>query len=201
MGTKDCFVLSAVACLALSMLSGKALSNAIVDLHDPLRGITFYSIQLSTDDLRDLEVGPGRFSDKDLMTMGVSALIFDENSQPNEYILWLRHDGPARWLVDVRMSPIRLVGDTETLAPLPLHILRQEQGKDSGPFVEKLEFALRPEEFDMLLQSESVVVQLSTLLGAIEKTLSDEELAAIRTFKADAIGRHKQSRSGLASLR
>lgn len=183
-----------------AVFSGKAVAEATIDLHDPLRGITFYSVQLSTDSLPELQVGPGRFSPDDLMTMGISVLIFDETADPEEYVLWLRHDGPARWLVDVRISPIRIMGDDQVLAPMPLHMLRQQRGKDSGPFVEKLEFALTPEQFDALLASDSFSIQLATLLGAVEKTLTDAERDTLEQFRKDAITRHQESRTGLAAV-
>ena len=188
------------AAIVVAGFAGKAQAEAIIDLHDPLRGITFYSVQLSTDKLSALQIGPGRFSADDLMTMGISVLIFDETAEPEEYVLWLRHDGPARWLVDIRMSPIRISGDSEVLAPMPLHVLRQDAGKDAGPFVEKLEFSLTPAQFNALVESEEISVQLATLLGAVEKTLTATEKDSLLQFREDAIKRHKESRRGLASL-
>jgi hypothetical protein len=175
-------------------------AGVIVDVRDPLRGITFYSVQLSTDTLIELQIGPGRFSTEDVMTLGVSALMFDENARPDEYVLWLRHDGPARWLTDVTTLPLKIAGVAEPLTPTPLHVLRQDQGKDAGPFVEKLEFALTPEQFEEMLESESLTLQLSTLLGTVEKVLSEAERDAMRGFQQDAIQRHQRARTGLAAL-
>lgn len=191
-----------LVCISVLLLAttGVIRAETIVDVRDPLRGITFYSVQLSSDNLVELQIGPGRFSSDDVMTLGISALMFDENSRPDEYVLWLRHDGPARWLTDVTTPPLKIAGVAEPLTPTPLHVLRQDQGKDAGPFVEKLEFALTPEQFEEMLAADSLTLQLATLLGTVEKVLSEAERAAMQSFQQDAVQRHQRARTGLAAL-
>lgn len=188
----------AVALVGAITVSATAAAQGIIEIRDPLRGVTFYSVQISTDQLSELQVGPGRFSDDDRMTLGVSAFVFDELLAPSDYTIWLRHDGPRRWLTGENNRPLVIDFGASSIRPIPLHVLSPTLVTDNGPFVEKLEFALRPDEFQSLVNSIDPVLELTTLLGRIEKPLAAAEVKALKKFDATVLTKRGSGGTGLA---
>ncbi len=185
--------------LFVTALPLRVEAQAFTEFRDPLRGVTFYSVQISTDPLTDLQVEGSRFAANDRMTLGFSAFFFDESDVIDDYVIWLRHEGPRRWFTGSNNDrPLRLLLDDESSEPMPLHVL-PPGGPDSGPFVEKLEFALPPPQFLALMNAESAVIELTTLLGLVEKRLDQEELAAIQRFNERVHDRHDEAKATLAA--
>jgi len=185
---------------AAALLTGAAMSTprdadaqAFTEFRDPLRGVTFYSVQISTDPMKTLQHEGSKFSETDQMTLGLSAFFFDESDTIDEYVLWLRHDGPRRWFAGSKLYPLDLVVDDTIKTPQPLHTLRPN-AREAGPFIEKLEFALQPTELESVLYADNVMLELRTLLGSLEKTLSREEIDAMKLFKERVIALHDEAR-------
>lgn len=167
----------------------------LFESHDPLRGVTFYSAQVSTDRLEKMQTQLGVFSGKDLMTVGISVFVFDESDTVDEYLLWLRHDGPKRWFVANLDSPLAIVADDRVIKLTPLHVSRADKERETGPFVEKLEFSISPEQFQLLKNAKRVTLELLTGLGTVEKALTDKELELISRFNDSVYIRMKNKAS------
>lgn len=188
-------LLSAAALLTVLALGlpRESSAQAFTEFRDPLRGVTFYSVQISTDRMQDLQHEGSRFASNDEMTLGLSAFFFDESDVIDDYVLWLRHDGPRRWFTGSKMRPLDIVVDGNIASPAPLHTLRSD-AEEVGPFVEKLEFTLHPEELEDLLSAEEIALELHTLIGSLEKVLDDDEVAAIRAFRERVMALHGEIR-------
>ncbi|NJN52725.1 MAG: hypothetical protein HC809_14205 [Gammaproteobacteria bacterium] len=176
-----------------------AQARSFTEVRDPLRGVTYYSAHISTDPLSALQTRGGGFVGADRVTLGISALFFDEEMAAEEYVLWLRHDGPRRWLAGNVRQPFVLEVDGVKTTPMPLHVLRAKDGDEPGMFVEKLEFAVDSEAFHKLLGAASISIQLSTLLGTVEKTLTDGERGVFRTFYERAQSRQAGAIDAIAA--
>ena len=176
-----------------------AEAQSSTEFRDPLRGVTFYSMQVSTDSLTTLQMKGSGFSSSDRMTLGFSAFFFDESDTVDEYVLWLRHDGPRRWLAGDLQRPLTLDLDGAVTVHAPFHMLRPSSSTDSDLFVEKMEFALDPESFQSLLNADAVALELRTLLGTVEKRLSAAERGAIRSFHERVGSRHAEVKPALAA--
>lgn len=181
------------AALVAAMTYSTAHAQAYTEFRDPLRGVTFYSVQISTDPLLELQSEGSKFSDSDQMTVGLSAFFFDQSDAVDDYVLWLRHDGPRQWFVGVDPLPLTTVIDGKRKTFAPLHATRPQLASGSGPFVEKLEFEFLPADFQALARSDAVTLELNTLLGVVEKTLGVAELEAIRMFDRRVRERHEEA--------
>lgn len=175
-----------------------AHAQAFTEFRDPLRGVTFYSVQISSDPLTELQGAGSQFGEEDKMTLGLSAFFFDESDVVDDYVLWLRHDGPRQWFTGNNPQPLRTVIDGEPMDFSPLHATKPGMALGAGPFVEKLEFEFLPPEFHALAKSDSVTLELTTLLGVVEKSLSNTELEAIRSFDRRVRQRHEEAMTSLS---
>ncbi len=133
------------------------------------------------------------------MTLGFSAFFFDESDAVDEYVLWLRHDGPRRWVSGDVQRPLTLDLDGDATTHAPFHMLRPSGTSDSDLFVEKMEFALDPQSFQSLLDADAVALELRTLLGTVEKRLSVAERDAIQGFHERVGSRHSEVKPSLAA--
>ena len=183
----------------LSMLHQTANAQAFTEIRDPLRGVTLYSAQISSDPTTSLQAAGSVFSSSDRMTLGFSAFFFDESDAVDEYVMWLRHDGPRRWFASERERPLKLYIDDEELELALQHSTRPASEATSGPLVEKKEFVLTPDMFESLLTADEVSVELVTSLGVVVKELNDGEQAAISRFKEIVLRRHSEIVSSLGS--
>ncbi|MEO1035434.1 MAG: hypothetical protein AAFX44_07740 [Pseudomonadota bacterium] len=174
-----------LAALALIVVATPgALAESYVEIRDPLRGVTFYSVQLSTDTIRELSTSEDFFGDMDeQVTLGLSAFYFDESERIDEFVMWLRHDGGSRWFSGPEQTPMSLSIDDgfETLPQL--HALPTKPRADGARLVEKLEFTVSPKVFAEMKRAERVVVELSTLMGAVSKSLTLDEIAYLQRFE------------------
>ena len=156
------------------LLSGAALSQSFVEINDRLRGVSFYSIALSDDSLTALQKKGSAFSEADRMTLGFSALLFDEAEDVEEYVLWIRHNGNDPWFTPNMGADVSISVDQELLQPRPGDPVQLH-----APLVEQLELRLSPSDMKTLLEGDLVSINVQTLLGVIEKPLSKEELNKI----------------------
>lgn len=177
-----------------------AQTQTSTEVRDPLRGVTFFSTSVSTDSLIALQMRGSSFSSSDTMTLGFSAFLFDESETVDEYVLWLRHDGPRRWLAGDIKRPLTLYLDGVATDYAPFHLLRPRDNSNRDMFVEKLEFALNPKSFQALLTASEVTLELRTLLGAVKKTFSSAELELLRTFDARVGSERSDGKSVLAGV-
>ncbi|MBT8441900.1 MAG: hypothetical protein KJO76_05890, partial [Gammaproteobacteria bacterium] len=132
--------------------------------------------------------------------LGLSAFFFDESSSVDEYVMWMRHDGPRRWFVGENARPVEIHLDDLSLEPAPFHRSRTPEGSSAEPLIEKLEFALSPRELDAIIDSNSVEVEVNTLLGTVVKVLSADEIAAIGRFVEEVRERQVETRAVAASF-
>ena len=154
--------------------------QATTALRDSLRGVTLHSLQISTDPMADVQLQGGLFSDADVMTLGISALVFDDRSL-DHFVFWLRHDGPRRWFTGGGPPPLTVQADDMQFRPLPMHRTRAlAAGRE--PLTEKLEFALSPNDLAAIVNAEEVNVELNTVLGTVNKQLAPEHLTSLRRF-------------------
>lgn len=170
-------------------------AQATSEIRDPLRGLTFYSIQVSTDNTSDIQTVGSRFTETDRVTLGLSALFFDESDTVDDFVLWLRHNGPRRWFVGSIASPLLIHVDDDTYEYLPLHASSPDEASGVVPLVEKLEFSVSPSTVRAIARAGVVRLELQTLLGGIDKQLRDGEQESIAGFLRSARERHNELRN------
>lgn len=174
-----------IASLALTGLlftfASAALSQAITESRDESRGVSFVSVQFSSDEISDLQTLGGLFAGTDRVTLGVSGLVFDERPGAGEFLLWLRHEGGKRWFVGPASQPLTIRLDDERLIQPSAQFQPTPAGTRSGRsgLTERLEFVLSPRDFGDILAANKVTVVITTVLGTIEKQLSAEELSTL----------------------
>ena len=80
------------------------------------------------------------------------------------------------------VSPLTIqYGDQSSTIEL-LHTSSLNEANEIANFNEKLEFILNAGQLDSILASGSVRLKLTTLLGEIVKSLSEEEMKALQRF-------------------
>ena len=174
--------LSLTALFATSMLS-VATANSLprTEIRDPVRGVSFSSIEVSTQTINSLEVIEGTFGETDSLVVGISSLSFDESEGVDDFILWLRHEGRT-WLRFDIDQPVSFEVDGQELALEQLRATQPFVGTASRMF-EKVEFRLDEASFKQLVQGNEISIILRSDSGIVEKTLTDEEIDRIREFR------------------
>ena len=166
---------------ALFSLASVSQETAITEVHDAVRGVTFYSVQLSEESVDEWTLVSGEFAESDRVRLGLSALVLDEVDSIEEYIFWVRHEG-RRWLSFFDS------GDSVTFLSngqhLELEPLRKPQPfVQAGSLVEKLEFKLGADDLRALLENSDAILTVKTATGVIEKRLNMEELTSMARLK------------------
>lgn len=181
--TRKFLALSATALVATTVLS-TALANTTprTEIRDPVRGVSFESIEISQMPVNSLLVVEGTFGDTDSLVVGMSALTLDGSGDVDEYILWLRHEG-RQWLKFDVYDPVTFEVDGKRLAVEQLRASQPFVGASSRMF-EKVEFRLDQAALTRLLQGERVTITLRSDTGTVEKTLRTDEINLIRDFQA-----------------
>jgi hypothetical protein len=178
------FVVLTLTAVFATSLFGVVSANPLprTEIRDPVRGVSFNSIEISEKSVNSLDVIEGTFGDSDSLVVGMSALSFDESEGVDEYILWLRHEGRS-WLQFDTDQPVSFKVDGQEM---PLEQLRASQpfvGRASRMF-EKVEFRLDDAAMDRLVQGDEIKITLRSDSGVVEKTLDSEEIERIRAFRA-----------------
>lgn len=155
--------------------------TAVTEVHDAVRGVTFYSVQLSEEAVDEWELISGEFAETDRVRLGLSALVLDEVESVEEYIFWVRHEG-RRWLsfFDVEDS-VTFVTDGQRVELEPLR--RPQPFVQIGALVEKLEFKLGADDLRALLENRNATLTVKTATGVIEKELNLEELTSMALLR------------------
>ena len=174
--------LSLTALFASSMLN-VAAANSLprTEIRDPVRGVSFNSIEVSAQTINSLEVIEGTFGETDFLVVGMSALSFDESEGVDEFILWLRHEG-STWLRFDIDQPVSFEVDGQELALEQLRATQPFIGTSSRMF-EKVEFRLDEASFKQLVQGNEISITLRSDSGIVEKALTKEEIDRIREFR------------------
>lgn len=152
-----------------------------IEVRDPLRGVSFQTVQLSDVPLSVLDTVEGGFPDSGRLVVGLSALLSEGSATADEYILWLRHEG-RQWLSLPSEQPVQLEVDGRNME---LFALREPQafvGPDSQ-FIEKLEYRLEASALERLADSRSILIRLRANDGVVEKRLSADEIELVRQFR------------------
>jgi uncharacterized protein YejL (UPF0352 family) len=173
-------------------MSVQVYSQGMIDIRDTLRGVTFHSIEISNDSVNGLQPRDNLFPDDDRLKIGISALFFDDSTQVDEYILWFHHDGARQWFITSQENPLTIRYNEQNSTPELLHVSISNQANESRYFAEKLEFIVSEKQFQTILDSESVSLQLTTALGNIVKNLSVDEMTALQRFDARVRKVHSQ---------
>ncbi len=168
------------AALLGGLLTTSANAQYRSEMRDPVRGVSFHSMELSDQAINDLHVLEGTFSDNDRLTLGVSARVFDGATEIDPYIFWIRHEG-REWLDHALANSVQVVAD-ET--PLIFGQMRSPQRfTGAGDLVyEKLEFVLAADELSRLLNAERASISVRSNNGTVEKRILPEELERIRAL-------------------
>ena len=174
--------LSLTALFATSML-GAASANSLprTEVRDPVRGVSFNSIEVSQQMINSLDVIEGTFGDADSLVVGMSALSFDESAGVDEYILWLRHEGRT-WLRFDIDQPVSFEVDGQKLVLEQMRVSQPFMGSSSRMF-EKVEFRVNEAAYEQLVQGDEISITLRSDSGIVEKTLTKEEIDRIRLFR------------------
>lgn len=188
---------TAAVCAAATLyvgVSGVAVGQLRSEMRDPVRGVSFHSIEISSEPMNDLDLIRGSFGDTDELAVGLSAMGFDGVPEIDSWILWVRHEG-RRWLDYDPVTPVSLTADGE---PLELEPLRSPQPfvGEGGRMYEKLEFYITAEDMSRLLAAESAVVSLRSDNGDVDKPFASDELDRIREFLASVKERTAANRRG-----
>jgi hypothetical protein len=157
-------------------------AQMLTEIHDPLRGVTFHSVELNGESSQSEETPASVALRNHRMTIGLSAFMFDESTAIEEYILWLRHDGPGRWFSGTDGLPLRIEAAGKQVNAKPLHWYAPDAQANSGSFVEKVEFTLDVDQLNNMLNAESATLHLETLLGKVSYQLSESDFEAMRRF-------------------
>lgn len=179
------FGLFAAAALWIGFV-GAASAQMRSEMRDPVRGVSFHSIEISTQPINALDVVAGSFADADRLSIGLSAMIFDGASEVDSWILWIRHEG-RRWLDYDRIMPVNIVANGSAL---DIESLRSPQPfvGEAGLRYEKLEFQLDAETLRLLVDAKNIVIELRTDNGDVDKHLSRNETERLREFVASIDG-------------
>ena len=166
---------------ALLSVSSSSQETAVTEVHDAVRGVTFYSVQLSEEAVDEWELISGEFSETDRVRLGLSALVLDEVDSVEEYIFWVRHEG-RRWLsfFDSEDS-VTFVTNGQRVELEPLR--RPQPFIQTGLLVEKLEFKLGADDLRALLENRDGTLTVRTATGVIEKRLNVEELTSMARLR------------------
>jgi hypothetical protein len=173
-----------VTALFATSIFGVVSANPLprTEIRDPVRGVSFYSIEISEKKVNSLEVIEGSFGDTDSLVVGISALKLDGSEAVDEYIFWLRHEGRLWHQFDIDQPAVFEVDGQK----LNLEQLRASQpwvGASSRMF-EKVEFRLDQAAFDRLVLGNEITITLRSENGLIEKTLTIREIERLREFRA-----------------
>jgi hypothetical protein len=173
-------VLAAVLLSFLFSIPAQGQSRSV--MQDPVRGVTFHSIELSDDRINDLRVVEGDFTESDRLAIGFSAAVLKGSTEPYRYVLWIRHEG-RRWLDTESSSPLELIVDGE---PLPLMFLRTPQPfvGPGGLFYELIEREVTATNLERLIAASDTFVRFRANSGHVEKVISREELLRVEEFLA-----------------
>jgi hypothetical protein len=174
-----CGVLALATLLGL-MLAQPSWGQVRSTMSDDVRGVTFHSIEISDDEINDLEVLDGTFSPSDRLVVGLSAMLFDGSGKISNHIVWIRHEG-RKWLDYGLMSPVEIVADGWSV---PIEALRSPQSfiGAGGRMIEKLEFLVDSAHFDRLVSADEITVLVRSETGNIDKVLSEQEVQLMREF-------------------
>jgi len=177
------FVLFTLTAVFATSLFGVASANPIprTEIRDPVRGVSFDSIEISDRAINSLEVIEGTFGDSDSLVVGMSALIFDESDGVDEYILWLRHEGRSWLQLDID-QPVSFEVDGQELQLEQLRASQRFVGT-AGRMFEKVEFRLDETAIERLVQGDEISITLRSDSGVVEKTLDREEIERLRQFR------------------
>ena len=158
-----------------------ASAQVRTELRDPVRGVSFHSVELSEMPINALEVIEGSFPDSDQLAIGLSAMHLDGRDAIDEYVLWIRHQG-RRWLDFAVEDPVVFTIDNQ---PLALSQLRASQPfvGETGRLFEKIEFSLSDEQLSRILSGDITVITLSSDNGTVQKRLNAQELVYLREFR------------------
>jgi hypothetical protein len=178
------FVALTLTAVLATSLFGVVSANPLprTEIRDPVRGVSFNSIEISERSVNSLEVIEGVFGDSDSLVVGMSALSFDESEGVVEYILWLRHEGRS-WLQFDIDQPVSFEVDGEEMLLEQLRASQPFVGTGSRMF-EKVEFRLDDAAMDRLVQGDEISMTLRSDSGVVEKILDSEEIERIRAFRA-----------------
>ncbi|NNE37474.1 MAG: hypothetical protein HKN08_04150 [Gammaproteobacteria bacterium] len=174
------------------LYSSVITAQGIVEIRDPLRGVSYYSIELSNDPISELQFVDTFMTGNDTMTIGVSALYFDESRAVDEYILWFHHNGDRKWF-SVSHDNTLTINAGDTYKDLDYLHITTSGFNDDMSFSEKVEYRLTAEEFLSILESEKVSFELSTALGKITKSLGQDEITGLLRFDAKVRRLHSES--------
>jgi hypothetical protein len=173
-----------IACGVLCAQS--ALAQMRTEVRDPLRGVSFHSVGLGDDAVNSLQVVEGTFADSDRLTLGLSVLVFDASHVTDEYILWIRHEG-RRWLDFNTADQVVVEVNGERLPLEPLRASQPFVG-ESARFFEKIELKLTANDVAQLIRGNTVKVQLRSNNGVVDKWLTREEIAELKSFVSSLAG-------------
>lgn len=178
--SKPAVALVAICSAALG-LSPLADAQPRTHIHDPLRGVTFHSVEVSNVPVNTLDVVEGSFAASDALAVGLSALVFDGASGVEEYVLWIRHEG-RRWLELDLEQPVTVEVDGDPLRLARLRAPEPFVGASSRLF-EKIEYGLAPADLKRLAGAADVRIRLASSSGVVEKRLREQELGIVRAFR------------------
>jgi hypothetical protein len=172
--------IGSVTLFAASLLPAGSFAQVRTELRDPMRGVSFHSVELDDSALNALDVIDGSFPDSDRLVVGLSAMTFDGSDVVDSYVLWIRHEG-RRWLDFERTDPVEIAVGGEVLAFDRLRASQPFVGA-SGRLFEKIEFALSEADVMRLAASSDATITLRSDNGNVRKLLSAEERAYMRKF-------------------
>ena len=167
--------------MSLLLTMSTAHSQTITESRDDARGVSFVSVQFSSEEISDLQTLGGLFSSTDRVTLGVSGLVFDETPGAGEFVLWLRHDGGKRWFVGPAAQPLTIrLDDSRLIQPIAQFQPAPARARAArSNLTERLEFVLSPQDFADILAAERATIVITTVLGTIEKELTSSEQSTL----------------------
>ena len=171
-----------VACIiAGSLAATRVEGQVLTEIHDPLRGVTFHSVELGSRS-PDGDAGALSAMRDSMMTIGLSAFRFDESPMVGEYILWLRHDGPGRWLPGSGGLTLTIISGERHIDAMSVHWYASGDATRASALVEKLEYSLDGDDLSAILDGGSAVIRLDTMLGEVSASLTEADIEVLGRF-------------------
>lgn len=175
--------------IALVVLAGlfvsKANAQPFTQIHDPVRGVSFFSQEINSTDFGDLAQGTESFDQTEAMTLGVSALLFEQTGEIKGYTIWLRREGPRKWISqNYRTNMTLMINGT----PIELEATRTNSRSlkmVERQYTEKLDIVLPTSQFLEMLSANEVTLQVNTMLGSFSRSIADDEIRRLDDFYQD----------------
>lgn len=190
---KTRFICSLIFALLLIPIHAQSQGQPLTEIRDPIRGITFYSKELSVVPAASLKLDKASTIEPGQLALGISAFYYDTSELAGEYLMWLRHDGSTPWFNEAPSEPLLLSIEEINLDLKSMHTTSLAADGEHE-YMETATFSLTTLEFLQLLSANSITLNLQSSRANVSKKISAEEHELIADFAESAYEAHEKIR-------